>query len=263
MLKYITEFDIYLLIIVLICGFIGGLLDNSFGMGYGLLTPIFILMGFHLLIIVPSLLLSQAITGFSGSFFHILHKNIDLTSRGDRESRIVILFTTTGIIGTLFAVIFTIAISELLILLYIGIMMILIGVVVLYKINFNESWNKLIGISVIAGFNKAISGGGYGSLVTSGQLMTGSTMRNSIGVTQLSESLISILAFILYMYLHETFQFWLSVQLALSMLITGILAAPLGAKIAKVLNDETGRKTVAFLSIILGVIMLLRILLLN
>ncbi|MFX1397998.1 MAG: hypothetical protein ACFFAS_13255 [Promethearchaeota archaeon] len=92
-------------------GFIGGLLDNSFGMGYGLITPIFVLLKFNLLVIVPILLLSQAITGFSGTFFHIYNKNVDFTSKGDCEKKIMIIFTSTGILGTLVAVFFTITIS--------------------------------------------------------------------------------------------------------------------------------------------------------
>ncbi|TFG08680.1 MAG: sulfite exporter TauE/SafE family protein [Promethearchaeota archaeon] len=259
--QFIKEFDIYLLIIVLILGFIGGLFDNSFGMGYGLLTPIFIILGFNLLVIVPTLLLAQAMTGFSGTIFHSLNKNIDFRSRKNRETKIYFLFTITGIIGTVLAVIFAVTFSELFMLIYIGSMMIVVGFIVLLKIRLNGSWHSLYVISIIAGFNKAISGGGYGPLVTNGQLMSGSEVRESVGVTQFSESTISIIGFLLYFILNDFIQIMLTIQLAIIMVLSGMFSAPIGAIIARYLSEKIARTTVAWLSITLGIITLLRILL--
>lgn len=260
--QFIQEFDIYLLLIALILGFLGGLFDNSFGMGYGLLSPIFVLLGFNLLVIVPTLLLSQAMTGFSGTIFHAINKNIRFKSGESRQSKIYFLFTITGITGTVLAVIFAINFSELIILIYIGSMMILLGFIVISKFHFNGSWNKLLAISVVAGFNKAISGGGYGPLVTSGQMMTGSSVRDSVGITQFSESTISMIAFLLYFIVNDLVQMMLTVQLAIIMVLSGMFSAPIGALIARKLNEEIARIVVAGLSITLGTITLLRILLL-
>ena len=158
MMLEITEFTSSLLLIALILGFLGGLFDNSFGMGYGLLTPIFIFLNFSLRVIVPTLLLSQAITGFSGTIFHQMFKNVDFNRAENRDSKIYMLFIFTGIIGTVLAVLFSVTLPEALALLYIGLMMIVVGVIVLFKISFNGSWTKLYFISAVAGFNKAISG---------------------------------------------------------------------------------------------------------
>jgi len=257
--QFITEFEVNILLIVLILGFLGGLFDNSFGMGYGLLTPIFVFLGFNISVIVPTLLLSQAITGFSGTIFHTINKNVNFSSAENRESKIYLLFTATGIIGTIIAVVFVITLFDLFILLYIGLMMIIVGIIVLFKVNFNGNWKKLYSISVIAGFNKAISGGGYGPLVTCGQLMSGGKVRNSVGVTQFSESTISILSFLLYFILHDFVQIWLTIQLSIIMVLSGMFSAPIGAMVARKLDEEIARKTVALLSITLGTITLLRI----
>jgi hypothetical protein len=257
--QFITELDVYLLIIVLILGFLGGLFDNSFGMGYGLLTPIFIFMGFDILVIVPTLLLSQAMTGFSGTIFHSININVNFGSANNRETRIYILFTITGIIGTILAVIFALTFSHLFMLLYIGFMMITVGAIFLFRIRFDGGWHKLYAISIIAGFNKAISGGDYGPLVTSGQLMSGGNVRNSVGVTQFSESTISILGFLLYFILNNFVQIWLTIQLAIIMVFSGMFSAPIGAIIARKLDEEVARKTVAILAISLGIITLVRI----
>lgn len=262
MFQLITEFDVFLLLAALTLGFLGGLFDNSFGMGYGLLSPIFVFMGFDILVVVPTLLLSQAITGFSGTIFHQINKNVNFRSKDSREMKIYFLFTITGIIGTILAIIFALNFSDFAILLYIGLMMVVVGLIVLFKINFGKSWKKLYAISIIAGFNKSISGGGYGPLATSGQLMSGGQVRNSVGVTQFSESTISIIGFLLYLILNDFVQVLLTIQLAVIMVLSGMFSAPIGAMITRKLDEEIARKVVAILSITLGTITLLRILLL-
>jgi uncharacterized protein len=256
----ITQLTFDLLILTIILGFIGGLFDNSFGMGYGLLTPIFFSLGFSLLVIVPTLLLSQAITGFSGAIFHLLFKNVDFKTVKSKESKVAILFTFTGILGIIFALLFIISFPVIVMNLYLGLMMISVGLIVLFNLSLVDSWKRLYFIAAIAGFNKAISGGGYGTLVTSGQLMTGSKVRNSIGATQLSEAILSILSYILYISsLIDFSETILTIQLSLIMIISGVAASPIGALIAKKLKEETARKVVGILSVSLGAISLIRI----
>jgi uncharacterized membrane protein YfcA len=262
MISFIHEFDVTIFFIAMILGFIGGFFDNSFGMGYGLLTPIFLLLGFDPLVVVPTLLLSQAITGFSGTIFHYLYKNVDFSSASNRESKVFGLFTFMGIIGTILAIFIAFSFSDLVMLLYIGSMMVIVGFIVLFKINFNGSWNKLYLISIVAGFNKAISGGGYGPLVTSGQIMSGSDVKNSVGVTQFSECILSALAFLIYFILNDFVKIIFTIQLALIMVISGAFAAPIGALVAKRLKESVARKIVGISSMTLGMMTILRILLL-
>lgn len=259
-LQLISEIDFYILLITVVLGFLGGFIDNGFGMGYGLLTPIFIMLGFSPLVVVPTLLLSQAITGFSGTIFHHLYKNVEFNSINTQESKIVILFVIIGVIGSIFAAIFAITLNELFMLFYIGAMMVVVGIIVLFKIRFHFSWKKLYIISVIAGFNKGISGGGYGSLVTSGQLMSGIKVRKSIGVTQFSECTISAFGYLLYMILIPLSDAVLTFQLSMIMALAGLFAAPFGALVVKNTADELARKIVGSLSIILGAISLIRLL---
>lgn len=260
MMNSISYLTINLFFLVIFLGFMGGFFDNSFGMGFGLLTPIFVFLGFSLYVIVPTLLLSQAITGFSGAFFHHFFKNVNFKSWKSKESKIVALFATTGIIGTIFAMIFIITLPTVFMHLYLGLMMILVGVLVIFNLSFKESWKKLYFVATIAGFNKAVSGGGYGTIVTSGQLMTGNKVKRSVGATQLSEAIISIIGYIFYIINMIDFsEIVLTIQLSLIMIISGLVAAPIGALIAKRLEEETARKIVGILSISLGIISLIRI----
>jgi len=45
------------------------------------------------------------------------------------------------------------------------------GTIRLLRTRFNFSWKKIFGIEILSAFNKGISGGGFGPVVTSGQLM--------------------------------------------------------------------------------------------
>ncbi|MBD3188402.1 TSUP family transporter [Candidatus Bathyarchaeota archaeon] len=255
----IEGLDPLILFISLILGFAGGFIDNALGMGYGLLTPFFIFLGFDPLLVVPTLLLSQMIAGFSGTIFHVFYKNVDFKGARTRETRIYVLFTTSGVIGTVIAAIFAIKIEQWFILLYIGLMMIAVGIITRFKIKFNGSWHKLYIISAIAGFNKAISGGGYGPLVTSAQIMVGSDVKNSVGVTQFSESTISAIGYVIYLIYQDLTQVLFTIQMSIIMVISGAIAAPLGALLVKNLKEELARKIVGTSSLILGIISIARL----
>ena len=63
--------------------------DSSLGMGYGTtLTPILLLMGYELKMIVPVVLLSEFLTGMTAGGFHHILGNADFRLRS-RDSKIV------------------------------------------------------------------------------------------------------------------------------------------------------------------------------
>ena len=73
-------------------------------------------------------------------------------------------------------------------------------------VNFNSnamteypfSWWRIGGLGTLAAFNKGISGGGYGPLVTAGQVLSGIRGRNAVGITSLAEGVTSIVGFGIY-----------------------------------------------------------------
>jgi uncharacterized protein len=93
--------------------------------------------------------------------------------------------------GTMSAVLISLNISANILKIYIGIMILLIG---LFTLIFSKkivrfSWTKILVLGVIASFNKGISGGGYGPLITGGQLLSGVKEKNAIAITSLAEGL--------------------------------------------------------------------------
>ncbi len=231
-------------------------------MGYSLLTPIFVLLGFDPLIVVPTLLLSQTVAGLSGTIFHRLFRNIEFKSPTHREGKIYLLFTVFGVAGAILSAALAVTLPAWFTLLYIGFMMLIVGFIVRFKISFTGGWWKMYLASGIGGFNKAISGGGYGPLVTSVQIMSGSDVKSSVGITQFSEATISTIGFLIYVAFNSTSMVIQILQSALVFVLTGAVAAPMGALFVRHLDDSKAREAVGFVSIVLGIITILRFFLL-
>ncbi len=146
------------------------------------------------------------------------------------------------------------------------------GIIVLVNYRFKFSWNKLIGIGILSAFNKGLSGGGFGPVVTSGQILAGQNHKNAIGVTTLAEApicLVGFMTFIIGRTVHELngnviqtpfseftvklfspqmFQ-W---ELILALLLGSIFVAPFGAFTTKTLNQKSLHNMVGVLITVLG-----------
>ncbi len=77
------------------------------------------------------------------------------------------------------------------------------------------SWKRLIAIGLISSFNKGISGGGYGPLVTGGQVLSGREARSAVGSTSFAEGLVCLVGLLTYiatkgnLYWNLAIPFWL------------------------------------------------------
>ena len=85
-------------------------------------------------------------------------------------------------------------------------------------------------LGLVGGFLDAAGGGGWGPIVTSNLMVQGATPRTTIGTVNTAE-------FFLTVTISATFLFALGweafTQATIGLLIGGILAAPLGALVAK------------------------------
>jgi hypothetical protein len=249
-----------LLVIIIILGFLGAFLDTSMGMGYGLLSPILIALGLDPLIVVPVLLISQMTTGFTGTIFHSLYRNVDLSSHDTQDVKSTVLFIIMGITGMTFAVLLAINLSDIILMFYIGILMIIAGLLMLPNIKFAFSWKRMLVLSGWASFNKAISGGGYGPIMTIGQMTSGRDARESVAVTDFSEAFLSGFGFLLYLVCQQihNINFLVTIELSIIMIVSGIVATPLGALVTKRLDKKNTKKIIGVLSILIGIFTLLR-----
>lgn len=257
-------------VIALLCEYI----DASLGMGYGTaLSPILLIMGFLPLQVVPSVLLGQVVGGLAGGFFHHRLGNINLDFRRDEaikkrlrglgymprslDSKVIFILAICGFIGALAAVFFAINIPTVALKTYIGIMVLGIGIVILIRRNRESklSWKGLVGIGLLSAFNKGASGGGYGPLVTGGQIISGREAKSSIGSTTLAEALVCIVAFVSYLILEGDI-YW---TLAAATSVGSVVAAPLAAMTVRRVNTGKLKFVIGIATSLLGALTIAKV----
>lgn len=199
--------------------------------------------------------------GLSGTLFHSIYRNVDLSSTDTQDIKISLLSTGMGLISTTFAFLFIVNVNEFILTLYISLLMVLAGILMFPQIKFGFSWKRMILVSGWASFNKAIAGGGYGPIMTIGQMTAGREARQSIAVTDLSEAILAGYGFFLYFICYQfcEFDFIAIIVLSLTMIISGICATPIGAFLTKKLEKKNAKRIIGSVSIIIGIFSLIRV----
>lgn len=255
--------------ISLLCEF----MDASLGMGYGTtLTPVLLIIGFAPLEVVPAVLLGQLVGGLVGGIAHQRLGNISLDFRRDEkiknrlrglgylprstDSKIVFVLVVCGVIGALVGVFSAVNISKVALQTYIGAMVLVIGIIILTRRRREGliSWKGLVGVGLVSSFNKGISGGGYGPLVTGGQIISGGGARSSVGNTTVAEAMVCIVGFLCYVFVEGDI-FW---TLAAATSIGSVVAAPFAAMVVRKVTAQKLKIAIGAITIILGIFTLLK-----
>jgi hypothetical protein len=271
----ITEISLETGLGIAFMAFVAEFIDSTLGMGYGTtLTPLLMLVfGFEPLQIVPAILLSELITGLLAGFTHHSVGNVDFKPRtirittiikrlreyGIRKSiskglplhlKVMIVIALCSIVGTAGSVVIAVSIPRFYLKLYIGLLVLTIGVVIVMTLHkqYPFSWIKIVALGMIASFNKGMSGGGYGPVVTGGQLLSGVDGKSAIGITSLAEGLTCAVGVAAYLVVKGNID-WL---LAPYLVAGGVLSVPLSALAVKKTSSDTIRRIIGVVTIILG-----------
>jgi uncharacterized membrane protein YfcA len=231
-------------------------------------------MGFLPLDVVPAVLLGQLLGGIIGGLVHHQLGNIKLDFRRDEilvkkrlrglgylprstDSKVIFILSAAGIVGALVGVFSAINIPEIILETYIGLMVLGIGVLILVRRNRQRtfSWGGLVGVGLLSAFNKGISGGGYGPLVTGGQIISGRETKSSVGSTTFAEGVVCLAAFLAYVIAKGDI-FWM---LTAATSIGSIIASPFAALTVKMVKTQKLKFIIGVSTVILGVATLLRI----
>ncbi len=237
--------------------FISEYLDSGLGMGYGTaLAPILIIMGYEPLRVVPAILISQLFTDIAACISHHSLRNVDLKIRS-ADFRVASLLGLVSAVGVTISVVVAIRIPKWLLTLYIGILVLAMGIIILVTIKrpMRFSWRKIAGISLLASFNKGISGGGYGPLVMGGQLISGINAKNAVGITAFAEALTCLVGFIAYLISGKAID-W---KLTGTLVLFAIGAVPFAALTVKNVYSDRLKRYVGILIIILGLMTIFKI----
>jgi hypothetical protein len=115
---------------------------------------------------------------------------------------------------------------------------------------------KITVLGLIASFNKGISGGGYGPVVTGGQILSGVNGKSAVGITSLAEGLTCLVGIISYIFIMKD---PLDFKLAPFIITGAILSVPFSAKSVKKINERKLKLVIAVLTVVLGLFTIIRI----
>lgn len=259
---------------IILIAFFAEYMDSTLGMGYGTtLTPLLLIMGFEPLQVVPAVLVSELVTGLLAGFTHHSLGNVDFRPKtmnllkirnaikkiGFKESwkrgipqalKVTLVIATCSIIGTIAAVILAVNLPKFYLKLYISVLILLVGIITIITINkkFGFSWKKITGLGLIASFNKGLSGGGYGPVVTGGQLLSGVDGKHAVAITSLAEGLTCIVGVITYLTTNISIDWTLAPYL----MIGALASVPMSALTVRKLNTKLLKYAIGILTIALG-----------
>jgi uncharacterized membrane protein YfcA len=233
-------------------------MDSSMGMGYGTtLTPLLMLSGFEPLQIVPAVLISELITGVSAGLLHQRDGNVDFLGDARARKTTLLLGSLSGL-GALSAVWLAVTVSKFWLGIAITAIILAMGVVILLtrKRQIPYSASGIATVGAIAAFNKGLSGGGYGPLVTAGQIVSGLPAKHAVAVTSVAESLTCLIGVIGYLALGKSIA-W---ELALPLSFGALLSVPMATLTVSRTSEARMRGLVGLVTLALGVVALIKLL---
>ncbi len=233
--------------------------DSSLGMGYGTtLTPLLLLMGFEPLQIVPAVLLSEFCTGIIAGLLHHRDGNVDLL-RDRKVRKTIILLSLLSAVGAVSAAMLALSISKYWLTAIIAIIILSVGFVILATIRRQLRFRAghLVALGAVAAFNKGLSGGGYGPLVTGGQVVSGMSGKQAVAITSLAEGLTCLIGLIAYYFMASTINWSLAMPLTLG----ALMSVPLATLTVRKMPENMVRGCIGGATCVLGVLMIIKLLL--
>lgn len=253
--------------IIIILSFLFELMDSSAGMGFGTgLTPLLFLLGYNPLQVVPILLLSEAVTGFTSSYFHHEFQNVSFTFRKpfNQATKITAIIAITGCFAIVLSVILTYAALELsksFIKTYVAILVLAMGIISMLRLKSTTSIYRpklLTGFAALAGFNKGIGAGGYGPVVMMGQLFSGIYEKTATAIVSLSEGIVSVVGFITFIFI-TSYGITIDYLLLPSVFTGGFIAAIISPYLVRVFPNKMWRIVIPIYAILMGIISLAKV----
>nr|MDO8075877.1 sulfite exporter TauE/SafE family protein [Candidatus Freyarchaeota archaeon] len=239
-----VEYTVYALIILFVIALLGEIIDSGLGMMYGtLLSPILIAAGFSPSAVIPSILISQAMGGLTGTIFHHRYKNADFTLKSP-HLKVVLAIVLPGLVAVLFGVLVAVNIPSWVMKSYIGILVIAMGFLCVFPLEYTFRWWKMYLVGIVSAFNKALSGGGFGPVASTGKILGGLDPKVSVATTTCAEVPICLTGFITWYLVEGTPTAWW---------FPAVLCA--GATVGAVIGPyATARIDTKLLKIIVGVL---------
>ena len=208
-------------------GFAAQLVDGALGMAFGVISSTLLLsMGVPPAAASAGVHTVESFTTAVSGISHALHRNIDVRL----FARIVVPGVVGGVLGAYVLTEIDAEVARPVVLVYLA----AIGLFLIWRASGHPPHERhprvIAPIGFVGGFLDAAGGGGWGPVVTSNLLIQGASPRKVIGTVSAAE-------FFLTVTISATFIAALGVEAfttaTVGLLIGGVLAAPLGAFMAK------------------------------
>lgn len=193
----------WLVPMVVLLAFVFQTMDSAAGMGFGTaLAPLLLALGFDPLAVVPVLLIAQTAAGLVSAIIHHEFRNVRFSfKRGHNQAtRLTLLLAGVGTIAVVASVVLAylaIQVPDSAIKTYVALLVLVMGAAALIQRFARRGTpvyrpRRMLWFALIAGFNKGIGGGGYGPVVTLGQINSGVYEKSAAAITSLAESVVSL-----------------------------------------------------------------------
>jgi uncharacterized membrane protein YfcA len=202
-------------------------------------------------------LLSELMTGLAAGMLHQRDGNVDFLNDG-RARRTTLLLGSLSGVGALLAVWMAVSISRFWLGLFITAIILAMGLVILLTRHRQVPYRAsgIVAVGAVAAFNKGLSGGGYGPLVTAGQVVSGLPAKHAVAVTSVAESLTCLIGVLGYLAMGRSIAWELAVPLALG----ALLSVPMATLTVSRASEAALRGVVGLVTLILGLVALLKLL---
>jgi len=249
---------------VVLAGLVFETFDSASGMGFGTaLTPLLLSFGYSPLEIVPVLFVTESATGLLASVVHQEFGNAEFSLRPPSDAtRAVAVLAGAGIVGTVTSVALAYLAFDLpqtLLEGYVAVLVIAMGFVGLLRqyLPRPEVYqpDRLVGFAFLAGINKGVAGGGYGPVVTMGQIFAGVYEKTATAITSLAEGIVSAVGAVVYFGLFAA-GFPVSYELLPSLFVGSFVAAVLAPYVVRVLPGRVLAYLIPIYAFLIGAVTL-------
>jgi hypothetical protein len=239
-------------------------LDSAAAMGFGTaFAPVLFSMGYSPVAVVPVLLISECITGLTDGIFDHTFKNANFSLRPlSPAAKISFLIAGTGCMGIIVSTLLFFQLPTQIIKIYSYLLVIIMGLIGLANIK-RKSSNfkpKLLGaFAVVAGFNKGIGGGGFGPVVTLGQIFSGVYEKVASATTSWGEGFVSLLGASILLSQEYLASAPIHLQLLPSVFSGAFFAAILAPYLTRVIPNRVWRVFMPLYALSIGIFSLLNL----
>ncbi len=254
---YFSRLGSITILYIFLAAFTCEYIDSSLGMGYGTtLTPVLLLFGFAPLQVVPCILLSEFVSGLAATLMH--HRDGNVNFFKDKEAKsAALMLSLLSIVGTIIAVTLAVRVSKFWLNIIISIIVLMAGITTIATSGRKLRYRRvhMIILGAVAAFNKGLSGGGYGPLVTSGQVVSGLDAKKAVGITSFAESLTCLTGLTFYLLFRKSID-W---KLALPLTVGALLSVPVATLTVKHIPEKVMRLAVGITTCLLGTLILVKL----